>query len=118
MQVEFHRPDEPDAVMATVAWSAGQAIISSDDDATEATLIRAFRRTPVVIDDASYRRLGTFGEVQIQPGSLEWFRAVVQARVPTETGLIGRFVPGVSQGGFDPAAGYRTFEDSIERLTT
>jgi len=118
MQVEFHRPDEPDAVLAMVAWIDGQAVISSDDDALAATLSRAFRHTPVVIDDASYRRLGTSGDVQIQPGSLEWFRAVVQARVPTETGLIGRFVPGVSQGGFDPAAGYRTFEDSIERLTT
>jgi hypothetical protein len=118
MQVEFHRPDEPDAVLATVAWSAGRAIISSDDDPLAATLTRAFRRTPVVIDDASYRRLGTSGDVQIQPGSLEWFRAVVQARVPVESGLIGRFVPGVTQGGFDPAAGYRTFDDTIDRLTT
>jgi hypothetical protein len=118
MQVEFHRPDEPDAVLATVAWADGQAVVASDDEAVAAALTQAFRHTPVVIDDASYRRLGTSGEVQIQPGSLGWFRAVVQARVPGETGLIGRFVPGVSQGGFDPAAGYRTFEDSIERLTT
>jgi hypothetical protein len=118
MQVEFHRPDEPDAVLATVAWTEGQPVISSDDAAVAASLARAFRRTPVVIDDAAYRRLGTSGDVQIQPGSLEWFRAVVQARVPAESGLIGRFVPGVSRGGFDPAAGYRTFEDSIDRLTT
>ena len=118
MQVEFHRPDEPDAVLATVVWADGQTVISSDDEALAAALSSAFRHTPVVIDDASYRRLGTSGDVQIQPGSLEWFRAVVQARVPAETGLIGRFVPGVSQGGFDPAAGYRTFDDAIERLTT
>jgi hypothetical protein len=118
MQVEFHRPDEPDAVLATATWTDGQAVISSDDEALAAALTRAFRHTPVVIDDASYRRLGTSGDVQIQPGSFEWFRAVVQARVPAETDLIGRFVPGVSKGGFDPAAGYRTFEDSIERLTT
>ena len=118
MQVEFHGPDEPDAVLATVVWAEGEAVISSQDDALAVTLTRAFRRTPVVIDDASYRRLGTSGDVQIQPGDLEWFRAVVQARVLAETGLIGRFVPGVTQGGFDPAAGYRTFEDSIERLTT
>jgi hypothetical protein len=30
--------------------------------------------------------------------------------------LAARFVPGVVVGGFDPAAGYRTFEDQIERL--
>lgn len=118
MQVEFHRRDEPDAVLATVAWVDGRVVVSSDDDALAAALTHVFRNTPVVIDDASYRRLGTSGDVQIQPGSLEWFRAVVQARVTAETGLIGRFVPGVSQGGFDPAAGYRTFQDSIERLTT
>jgi hypothetical protein len=117
MQVELHRPDEPDVVLASVEWTDGQAVISSDDEALVAALVGAFRHTPVVVDDASYRRLGTSGDVQIHPGSLEWFRAVVQARVPAETGLIGRLVPGVSQGGFDPAAGYRTFEDSIERLT-
>jgi len=118
MQVELHRPDEPDAVLATVAWVEGRAVISSDDDALATSLTHAFRNTPIVIDDASHRKLGTSGEVQLQPGSLEWFRAVAQARVPAETGLIGRFVPGVSQGGYDPAAGYRTFGDSIERLTT
>jgi hypothetical protein len=118
MQVEFHRPDEPDAVLATCTWTDGRAVISSDDDALVTALTYAFRHTPVVIDDASYRRLGTSGVVQIQPGSPEWFRAVVQARIPAETGLVGRSVPGVSRGGFDPAAGYRTFEDSIGRLTT
>ena len=118
MLVEFHRPDEPDAVLATVVWADGRAVISSDDGTIASALTQALRSTPVVIDDASYRRLGTSGDVQIQPGSLEWFRAVVQARITSETGLIGRFVPGVSQGGFDPAAGYRTFADSIERLTT
>jgi len=118
MQVEFHRPDEPDAVLATVAWVDGRVVISSEDDAIAAAMAHAFRNTPVVTDDASYRRMGTSGDVQIQPGSLEWFRAVVHARFPAETGLIGRFVPGVSQGGFDPAAGYRTFQDAIARLTT
>ena len=118
MQVEFHQPDTPDDVLATVAWNGGDPIVTSEDDAIRAALAKALRRTPVVIDDASYRRLGTAGEVMIQPGSLEWFRAVVQARVPAETGLTGRFVPGVREGGYDPAAGYRTFEDSIERLTT
>lgn len=118
MKVEFHRPDEPDDVLATATWSDGAAAVESDDDAIRASLANAFRRTPVVVDDASYRRLGTHGEVVIQPGSREWFRAVVQARVPAETELVGRFVPGVREGGFDPAAGYRTFEEQIARLTS
>ncbi len=118
MKVELHRPDAPDTVVATVSWTDGQPAIDSDDDIVRATLQKVFRRTPVVIDDASYRRMGTAGEVLIQPGDLEWFRAVVQARIPVETGLAARFVPGVTEGGYDPAAGYRTFEEQIERLTT
>jgi hypothetical protein len=117
VKVELHRPDEPDAV-ATVSWIDGQPVIDAQDDIMRATLEKVFRRTPVVIDDPSYRRMGTAGEVLIQPGDLEWFRAVAQARVPAETGLAVRFVPGVTAGGFDPAAGYRTFEEQIERLTT
>jgi hypothetical protein len=118
MKVELHRPDEPDIVVASIGWTGGGAVVETDDDALRTSLGRVFRRTPVVIDDASYRRLGTTGAVLIQPGGMEWFRAVVQSRIPEEAGLVGRFVPGVTEGGFDPAAGYRTFEDQIERLTT
>jgi hypothetical protein len=119
MRVEFHRPDEPDDVLATASWTDGEPVVESEDDALLQALTKAFRRTPVVVvDDASYRRLGTHGEVVIQPGDLEWFRAVVQARVPAETGLVGRLIPGVRKGGYDPAANYRTFEDQIERLTS
>jgi hypothetical protein len=118
VKVELHHPDEPDVVVATVSWIGGQPIVDTEDDILRATLQTVFRRTPVVIDDPSYRRMGTSGEVLIQPGDLEWFRAVVQARIPAETGLVGRFVPGVTEGGFDPAAGYRTFEEQVERLTT
>jgi len=118
MQVELHRPDDPDAVLATVTWSRGEITITSDDEALVTSLTKAWRRTPVVIDDASYRRLGTAGEVLLAPGSLEWFRAVAQSRVPAETGLVVRFVSGVREGGFDPAAGYRTFRSTIERLTS
>ena len=118
MKVELHPPDEPDTVVATIAWTDGRAVVDSEDDALRASLEKVFRRTPVVIDDASYRRQGTTGEVLIQPGDLEWFRAVVQVRIPAEAGLVGRFVPGITQGGFDPAAGYRTFEAQIERLTS
>lgn len=118
MLVELHQPDTPDAVVATVEWDGGDATVASEDDTLRTSLTRALRRIPVVIDDASYRRLGTAGAVLIQPGSSEWFRAVIQVRVPAETGLTGRFVPGVVEGGYDPAAGYRTFEDSIDHLTT
>ena len=118
MKVELSRPEEPDAIVATISWTGGRSVIDTPDDILRASLQKVFRRTPVVIDDASYRRLGTSGEVLIQPGDLEWFRAIVQARIPAETSLVARFVPGVSEGGFDPAAGYRTFEQQIERLTT
>jgi hypothetical protein len=118
MKVELHPPGEPDNVVATVSWIDGTAVIGCDDEGLRERLRTVFRRTPVVIDNASYRRLGTSGAVVIQPGDLEWFRAVVQARLPAESGLVGRFVPGVSEGGFDPAADYRTFEESIERLTS
>jgi hypothetical protein len=118
VKVELSRPDEPDTVVATIAWADGRAVIDTPDDILRASLQKVFRRTPVVLDDASYRRLGTSGEVLIQPGDLEWFRALVQTRIPAETSLVARFVPGVTEGGFDPAAGYRTFEQQIERLTT
>ena len=53
----------------------------------------------------------------MQPGTLEWFREVAKARATQESGLSARFVPGVTEGGYDPAAQYRTFEESVERLT-
>ena len=117
MNVEFHPADDPETVVATVAWD-GSVRISCEDEAVRSQLERAYRSTPVVTDDSSYRRLGTSGEVVIQPGDLEWFRAASQVRAPAETGLVARLVPGIREGGFDPAAGYRSFEDSIERLST
>ena len=35
-----------------------------------------------------------------------------------EADLVARFVPGVREGGYDPAAGYRTFRSTIERLSS
>jgi hypothetical protein len=102
--------------LATVRWVEGSIAIEADDDEVRAGLERAFRRTPVVVDDGAYRRQGTSGPVVVQPGDLEWFRAVAQVRAPAETGLAARFVPGVTEGGYDPAAGYRGFNDQIERL--
>ena len=49
----------------------------------------------------------------IEPGSLEWFRAAAFARGPS-IGFHVRLVPEVTgQGGWDPAAAYRTFRDAM-----
>jgi hypothetical protein len=130
MKVEFYRPspappaDRPDAeassptLVGTAIWTdEGEPIVECGDEELRAALEHAFRKTPVVTDDASYRRFGTHGEVQIQPGNLEWFRAVSFVRAPAEAAVEARLVPGITEGGYDPAAGYRSFGDSIERLS-
>lgn len=128
MKVEFYRPApegaEPDAVtaaaqdvVATAEWRDGAAQVTCQDPELHRVLANVFRSTAVVVeDDSSYRRLGTEGPVVLQPGDLEWFRAVAQIRAPKEAGLAARLVPGVRAGGFDPAAGYREFGDAIDRL--
>jgi len=117
VRVEFHRAeDEGSATVATAVWDGRDVTIDASDADVLAGLARAFRRTPVVTDDAAYRRLGTSGDVAIPPGELAWFRAVAHTRVLEETGLRARFVPGAPLGGFDPAAGYRGFEEQLERL--
>jgi hypothetical protein len=127
MKVEFYRPSSPPAspdaeaapptLVGSATWVDGEPIVECGDEELRALLERAYRKTPVVTDDASYRRFGTHGEVLIQPGNLEWFRAASFVRVPAEAGIEARLVPGITEGGYDPAAGYRTFEDSIERLS-
>ncbi|MEA2521902.1 MAG: hypothetical protein QOI81_1548 [Actinomycetota bacterium] len=128
MRVEFYRPApadaEPDAVAAaayevaaTADWREGTVVVNCEDPELNEALVKVFRATSVVVqDDSSYRRLGTNGPVVLQPGDLEWFRAAAQIRASKETGLVARMVPGVTAGGFDPAAGYRDFTDTIERL--
>lgn len=117
MEVEFLRGEgEERVVVATARWVDGDIAIESDDDEIREQLVHAFRKTPVAIDDASYRRMGTHGEVVVQPGDLQWFRAVALTRATEETALAARFIPGITHGGYDPAAGYRTFEEQIERL--
>ncbi len=115
MRVEFHRTDAPDDVVGAATWDGREARLEVANESAREVLDRVFRRTPVVVDDAAYRRLGTHGETLLQPGSLEWFRAAAAARGP-EAGLVPRFVPGVAEGGWDPAAQYRTFAESIARL--
>ena len=117
MEIEFLRRDGDERpVVGVVRWADGTVTVDADEADVREGLTRAFRRTPVAIDDASYRRLGTHGEVVLQPADLEWFRAVALTRAREETGLSPRFVPGVTRGGYDPAAGYRTFEEQVERL--
>ncbi|MDP9330241.1 MAG: hypothetical protein M3P11_06360 [Actinomycetota bacterium] len=118
MRAEFHPPDDPDTVLATAMWSDGQVVIQSEDAGTADAVRRAFRPTPVLVDDASRRRQGTNGEVLVQPGDLDWFRAAAQVRVPAETALASRLVPGTREGGYDPASSYRTFDETVERLTS
>jgi len=113
--VIFDPEDEAQPVVATVTWTGTGVQIEADDD-RRASVARCFRATSVVTGDASYRALGTSGDVQVPPGSLEWFRAAALTRVPAEAGLGVRLVPGLESGGYDPAAGYRPFEEQMERL--
>ena len=119
MKVEFRRgvagSDAEPIVVATATWD-GDVHMQAEDPGVQKALERAYRRTPVVVDDASARRIGTNGSVLIEPSGLEWFRAVTQVRVPAETGLEPVFVAAEIEGGYDPAANYRTFEAQIERL--
>lgn len=117
MKAEFSLPDdEQHTTVATAVWDGRSATVTAEDDALRAKLAKAFRPTPVIVDDGAYRRLGTHGAVLVAPGDLEWFRAVVQVRAPAEAGVHARLVPGVRDGGFDPAAGYREFGEQLERL--
>jgi hypothetical protein len=132
LRIEFHHPVEspsavpavapgspappPPPAVAPATWLAGRVVVEADDAVLEASIERAFRSTPVVVDDPSLRYPGTRGELMLQPGDLEWFRAVAQVRVAAETGLVARSVPGVTEGGYDPAANYRRFPEQIARL--
>jgi hypothetical protein len=116
VRVEFTRDGNGDEVVATARWDGRHAVVPSSDPEIRAALQRVFRPTPVVVDDPSLRSLGARGESVIQPGSLEWFRVAAFTRGPAE-GLGVRIVPEVAgQGGWDPAAAYRTFPDAVEQL--
>jgi hypothetical protein len=112
------RPPEPQPSVASAVWLGDRVIVEAEDPKRKASIERAFRPIPVVVDDPSLRYPGTSGESVLQPGDLEWFRAVAQVRVPAETGLVARSVPGVTAGGYDPAANYRRFSEQIERLVS
>ena len=119
MKVEFHRPDDEEKItVATATWDGREVTIQAADDEPRAALAKAFRRSPVVVLEPSSRHLGTSGESVIHPGDLEWFMAVARTRVAEETGLQARFVPGVVENGYDPAANYREFREQVERIVT
>jgi hypothetical protein len=118
VKIEFHHPDDEERrTVAIATWSGRAATVTSDDDDLRAALQRVFRPAPVAIDDASYRRMGTSGVVVVPPGDLGWFRAAAIVRAPAETGLVPRFVPEVTENGYDPAGNYRDFEAQVERLS-
>ncbi len=87
MKAEFYEPappppadqpeakTEPSVLVGTAVWADGAVSVEADQPELRTALERAFRPTPVITDDAAYRRFGMHGEVQIQPGDLEWFRA-------------------------------------------
>lgn len=117
MRAAFYRSDAPDESLATADWIDGGVIVESADASLLAGLEHSFRTVPVITDDAAFRRFGTSGAVSIAPGSLEWFRVAAQVRATVENDVAVRLEPGVTEGGFDPAAGYRSFSDAVERLT-
>jgi hypothetical protein len=116
VRAELYRPEDPDAVVAVATWDGMRATVEPVGEGPEG-LAAVFRPTPVVVEDASLRRLGTHGEALLQPGTFEWFRAALLTRVGA-FGLAVRFVPGVRAGGWDPASQYRTFEEQVGRLTS
>lgn len=116
MRAELYRPDEPDVAAAIATWSpTGPSLEVLDPSAGQ--LDRLLRPTPVVVEDASLRTLGSHGEALLHPGSLEWFRAALIARAP-EVGLAVRFVRERIDYGWDPASAYRTFEQQVDRLAS
>jgi hypothetical protein len=116
MRVEFHPPDDPEHVVAEAIWDGSRAVVRAPDEDRRAAVERLFRPTPVVLEDPALRPRGSRGEVVLHPGSLEWFRAAAFARA-SEAGLAARIVPEVvAPGGWDPAAAYRTFRETVEQL--
>jgi hypothetical protein len=116
MRIEFYEKDDPQKVVGTATWDGRRPRIETKDETVRATVERIFRPTPVVVDDGAFRYLGAKGEAMLQPGSVEWFREAALTRASAEE-LSARIVPEVDgERGWDPAAAYRTFRDSIRRL--
>lgn len=106
MRAEFVRPDAPDAVVASAAWTRDGPTIQTEDDEVRAALARVFQAAPVVVEDPSLRSFGTSGPVVLQPGTLRWFRAAAEVRGARE-GFAVRFVAADVPIAWDPAGAYR-----------
>ena len=116
MRAEFYRPDDPEAVVGTATFDGRSVRIGDEEEAARDSLRRVFRATPVVVDDPSLRPISARGDVVLNPGTLEWFRAAAQGRSERE-GLRVRLVPeAAGRGGWDPASAYRTFRQTVLRL--
>ena len=115
MRAELYRPEAPDEVVAVATWIDGRAEL--DVRVPTESIGSLIRVAPVVTDDPSRRRAGTSGPSVLQPGDLAWFVAALETRAPG-LGLKVRFVTGRIEGGWDPAADYRPFDEEVERLAT
>lgn len=116
MRAELYPSEDPKSLVAVAMWDGRTARLEIRDGAPDG-IERLLRPTPVVVEDPSLRRLGTRGEVLLHPGTFRWFREAVRTRAEA-LGLSVRFVPTRLEGGWDPAAQYRTFEEHVERLTS
>jgi hypothetical protein len=116
VRAELYRADDPEDPVAIAAWSPEGSSLDVRDASIEG-LDGLLRPTPVVVEDPSLRTLGAHGETMLHPGSLDWFRAALSARA-SELGLSVRFVRARIDGGWDPAAAYRTFGETIDRLAS
>jgi hypothetical protein len=114
IRAELYPPDAPETVVAVATWSEDGAHLETSEGAPT-DIEQLLRPTPVVVDDASLRPLGASGEVLLEPGSLEWFRAALVSRAEG-LGLAVRFVADEIDNGWDPAANYRTFREQARRL--
>jgi hypothetical protein len=117
MKAEFTRTDDGADVVGTAVWEGRRVRIDATDPDVRSALERVFKPSPVVVDEpTTFLSPGARGEVVIQPGSLDWFREAAFTRGPAE-GFAVRLVPEVAaQGGWDPAAAYRTFRSAMDRL--
>jgi hypothetical protein len=115
MRAEFHRDDDPEAVVGSARWSPEGVEIDADDPKVRRSIGRIYRGTNVVVDDASLRSFGTSGPEVLAPGSLGWFLAATKARAGAEK-LGFRLAPDRGRRmGWDPAGAYRGFLDQVER---
>lgn len=115
MRAELFRPEAPDEIVAVLDWNDGEPVIQTGADL--AGISALLRATPVQVDDASLRHMGTNGPSVLMPGSVAWFRAAITTRAAA-SGYSVRFATGEVRGGWDPASAYRHFKDQAERLET